>query len=160
MFVPAPLGKRIIGALIDFVVLMLLAIVIALIFGCDWRYATFMIFVTSDSSTSMLTHIQTIPTVIFSILFLGYFIIFEGVARTSVGKTLINMTIVKEDGTPIGFREAIIRTLFRGIDNSPFFYILGLISILLSPTRQRIGDHVGQAVVVEKTTVENKRPLP
>jgi len=159
MFVPAPLGRRITGGIIDYVVLMLLAIVIALIFGCDWRYATFFTFVTSNSSTSLITQIQIIPTIISAILYLGYFIIFEGIARTSVGKTLMSMTIVKEDGNPIGFREAIIRTLFRGIDGAPLWYITGLIVILLSPTRQRIGDHAGQAVVVEKATVENKRSL-
>jgi len=156
MFVPAPLGKRIIGGLIDYTVLMVLAIIIALIFGTDWRYATFFAFVTANSSTSLITHIQAIPTIIFTIIFFGYFITFETVARTSVGKTLMSLTIVKEDGTPISIREAIIRTIFRGTDGAPFWYLFGLIAILLSPTRQRIGDHLSQAVVVERATVENK----
>lgn len=158
MFVPAPLGKRIIGAIIDYVVLMLVAIIIALIFGTDWRYATFLAFITPNSSTSLITHIQAMPTIIFSIIYLGYFITFESVARTSVGKTLMSLTIVKEDGNPIAIREAIIRTILRGTDGSPFWYIFGLIAILLSPTRQRIGDHLAQAVVVERATVENRRP--
>lgn len=159
MFVPAPIGKRIIGGVIDYVILMLLAIVIAIIFGADWRYATFLAFVKTTSSTSLLNEVMILPTVIFAVLYLGYFILFESIARTSVGKTLMGMTIVKEDGNPIGLREAVIRTLFRGTDGAPFFYIFGLISILLSPTRQRIGDHLGQAVVVERNTVENKKPL-
>ena len=159
MFIPAPVIKRIIEGLIDYVVLMLLAIVIAIIFGTDWRYAVFLIFVSTDTN-SFLGTIAIYPTIIFAVLYLGYFLLFETIARTSVGKTLIGLTIVKEDGTPIGFREALIRTLLRGTDGAPFWYILGLIAILLSPTRQRIGDHLAQAIVVEKTTVEPNIPKP
>jgi len=157
MFVPAPILRRIIGGIIDYAVLMVLAIILAIIFGTDWRYATFLTF-TTPVQGSLMGPIAIVPTIIFAILFLGYFILFESIARTSVGKTLLGMTIVREDGTPIGVKEAIIRTLFRGVDGAPFWYIMGLISIFLSPTRQRLGDHVGQAIVVEKATVET--PIP
>jgi len=159
MFVPAPVIRRIIGGIIDYVVLMVLAIILAIIFGTDWRYATFLTFVNPVGGTPI-GPVAIIPTVIFSILYLGYFILFESIARTSVGKTIMGMTIVREDGTPIGVREAIIRTLYRGIDGAPFWYIVGLITMLLSPTRQRIGDHAGQAIVVEKATVESKTVVP
>ena len=162
MFVPAPIGKRIIGGIIDYVVLMVMAIILAIIFGTDWRYATFLTFVTPASEGAAIGTVAIAPTIIFAIIFFGYFMIFESVARTSVGKTITGMTIVKEDGTAIGVREAVIRTLFRGTDGAPFWYILGLIAILLSPTRQRIGDHLAQAIVVEKTTIENTpaQPVP
>lgn len=156
MFVPAPIGKRILGGIIDYVVLMVLAIILSIIFGTDWRFATFLSFVTPPTTGGLVGQIALVPTIIFAILFFGYFILFESIARTSVGKTIMSMTIVKEDGTPIGVREAIIRTLYRGIDGAPFWYFVGLITILLSPTRQRCGDHAGQAIVVEKTTIESK----
>lgn len=160
MFVPAPILRRIIGGIIDYAMLMVFAMILAIIFGTDWRFAAFLTFLTPPTTSDLFGQIALVPSIIFAILFLGYFMLFESIARTSVGKTIMGMTIVKEDGTPIGVREALIRTLFRGTDGAPFWYITGLIAILLSPTRQRIGDHLAQAIVVEKTTVETKTPIP
>ncbi len=154
MFVPAPIGKRILGGLIDYVVLMVIAIIISIIFGTDWRFATMMTFIDTPTTGELIGQIAIIPSIIFGVIFLGYFILFESLARTSVGKTIMSMTIVKEDGTAIGVREALIRTFYRGIDGAPFWYFVGLITIFLSPTHQRVGDHSGQAIVVEKATVE------
>jgi len=164
MLVPAPIVKRILAGVIDYAVLMLIAIVLALIFGTDWRYATFFTFAKS-SDVAALTGVaqaanvvETAPTIIFTVVFLGYFIAFETIGQTSIGKNLMRLTLVKESGAPIGLREAIIRTLLRPLDGSPMWYIMGLIAIALSPARQRIGDHLAQAVVVENSEVSASTP--
>jgi len=151
MIIPAPFGKRISAAIIDYAVLTLIAIVLSIIFGTDWRYATFFTF--AETVDGLPQSMAILPTVLMSIMYIGYFVIFESIAQTSIGKTLLGLTIIKENGQKAGPREAIIRTLFRSIDGAPLWYFTGIISIVLSPTRQRVGDHISQAIVVETATV-------
>lgn len=159
MFIPAPIGKRIFAGIIDYAVLTLIAIILSLIFGTDWRYATFFSFVDTGGGAFIFGTISFIPTIIFTVFYAGYFIAFETVAGASVGKNLVGLTIVKENGSRVALREAIIRTLFRGLDGSPLWYLMGLIAILLSPSRQRIGDHLAQAIVIERASVAPPTPM-
>ena len=99
-----------------------------------------------------------VPVIIFTLFYLGYFIAFETVAGASIGKNLVGLTIVREDGSPVRLREAVIRTLFRATDGAPLWYIMGIIAVVLSPTRQRIGDHLAQAIVIEKATINSPAP--
>ena len=115
MFIPAPIGKRIIAGIIDYAVLTLLAIILSLIFGTDWRYATFFTFVDTGGGTLVFGTIAFLPTIIFTIFYLGYFIAFETVAGASVGKNLVGLTIIREGGGKIRAREAVIRTFLRGL---------------------------------------------
>jgi uncharacterized RDD family membrane protein YckC len=152
MIIPAPFGKRISAAVIDYAALTLISVVLSIIFGTDWRYATFFTF--AKTTGGMPDSMAVLPTILMVVMYLGYFIIFESVAQTSIGKTLLGLTVIKENGQKAGLREAIVRTLFRGVDGAPLWYFTGLIAIFLSPTRQRIGDHIAQAIVVETATVD------
>jgi Predicted membrane protein/domain len=52
---------------------------------------------------------------------LAYYIIFEGASKgRTLGKLITGTVAVKEDGSPIGFKEALIRTLCRLIPFEPF----------------------------------------
>jgi len=150
MFIPAPIGKRIIAGIIDYAVLTLLAIILSLVFGTDWRYATFFTFVDTGGGTMVFGTIAFVPTIIFTVFYLGYFIAFETIAGASVGKNLVGLTIIRENGGKIGAREAVIRTFLRGLDGAPLWYLTALVAIVLSPSRQRIGDHLAQTVVIER----------
>jgi uncharacterized RDD family membrane protein YckC len=159
MFVPAPISKRIFAGIIDYAILMLMAIILSLIFKTDWRYATFFAFVDTDGGQMVFGTLSFVPIIIFTLFYLGYFTTFETISGTSIGKNLVGLIIIREDGSPVGLREALIRTLFRATDGAPLWYIMGIIAIILSPTRQRIGDHLAQAIVVEKATVISPVPV-
>jgi uncharacterized RDD family membrane protein YckC len=79
----------------------------------------------------------------------GYFIFWEMVANgRSPGKMLIGLRVVRRDGHPIDFRSSVIRNVMRIVDILPAYYGVGLISIVLSPSGERLGDHAAGTIVI------------
>jgi uncharacterized RDD family membrane protein YckC len=90
------------------------------------------------------------------ILFLinwGYYIFFEGLGQGSTpGKRLVGIRVIRQDGLPMGLREAALRNLVRAADMlPPPCYLLGGLVMHFDPQGRRLGDMVaGTYVVVEK----------
>jgi len=120
------IGKRILAFFVDAVVVGVLAVVPSLIPGL------------ADASASSLA----------VAIFLFYFIFLEAECGQTVGKNLVGIVVVTEDGNAISYPASIIRTLLRFLDILPFLYILGGIVILLTDRQQRIGDSAADTVVV------------
>jgi uncharacterized RDD family membrane protein YckC len=77
---------------------------------------------------------------------LYYFFALESGDGQTVGKKLMKLRVVREDGSPAGMREIAIRTILRVVDN----YLVGLIVMLLTgERRQRIGDLAAGTVIVD-----------
>lgn len=76
-----------------------------------------------------------------------YFATLEALYGATPGKMLLGLRVVKPDGAPIGWREAVVRNLLRYID-SLFAYLVAAISAWSSPLRQRLGDRAAQTVVI------------
>jgi uncharacterized RDD family membrane protein YckC len=79
---------------------------------------------------------------------LGYFIYLEGTYGQTLGKRLMSVVVVTDDGHDIGYVEATLRHLLRIVDNLPFLYIVGFVAIFLTERNQRVGDLVAGTVVV------------
>lgn len=84
--------------------------------------------------------------------FLGYFFYFalsewlwNGL---TVGKLVMGLRVLMSDGTPVTFSAALYRNLMRAADFVPTFYLVGIMSIMFSPKRQRLGDLVADTIVV------------
>jgi len=62
----------------------------------------------------------------------------------------LKIKVVKEDGTKIGYVDALVRSLLLIIDAIPWVipFLLGAILIWTSDQRQRIGDRAAHTVVV------------
>lgn len=86
----------------------------------------------------------------------GYFAIFEWVWRGQTpGKRWLKLRVIREDGRPISFFEAMVRNLLRVIDFLvPPFYSIGLISVFATARDQRVGDLVAGTVVVREREAE------
>jgi uncharacterized RDD family membrane protein YckC len=83
----------------------------------------------------------------------GYYVFFEGVGKGSTpGKKRMGIRVIRQDGLPIGLREAALRNLVRAADMlPPPSYILGGLVMHFDPQGRRLGDMVaGTYVVVEK----------
>ncbi|MBC7287208.1 MAG: RDD family protein, partial [Armatimonadetes bacterium] len=94
-------------------------------------------------------------------VFLGYFIIFEMLWNgQSPGKRAARIRVIRDDGTPITFVESAIRNLLRIVDFLPFYYGVGLLSILLSRRNKRLGDFAAGTVVVKIPAGDELEPLP
>ena len=76
-----------------------------------------------------------------------YFIVMEATQGATLGKMALGLRVVKVDGSPISWRESIIRNLLRIVDGL-FAYLVGAILIWNSPLRQRLGDRAAGTVVV------------
>jgi uncharacterized RDD family membrane protein YckC len=83
----------------------------------------------------------------------GYYVFFEGLGKGSTpGKKRLGIRVIRQDGLPIGFREAALRNLVRAADMlPPPSYILGGLVMHFDAQGRRLGDMVaGTYVVVEK----------
>jgi uncharacterized RDD family membrane protein YckC len=83
------------------------------------------------------------------VIFLLYFVILEGMWGATVGKMVMKIKVVREDGSACGLMPALIRNILRIIDALPFLYIIGLIFMSRSDKKQRLGDRIAKTVVVK-----------
>ena len=86
----------------------------------------------------------------------GYFAFFEWIWNGQTpGKRWMKLRVIREDGRPVTFWEAAVRNLLRTLDMMPApFYSIGLISVFISSSDQRIGDMIGGTVVVREREAE------
>jgi uncharacterized RDD family membrane protein YckC len=86
----------------------------------------------------------------------GYGAFCEGVLNGQTpGKRALGLRVVSERGVPINGAQAVLRNLVGTVDGLvPFFFLLGLSSMLLSRKFQRLGDLAAGTMVI----VEPRRP--
>lgn len=75
----------------------------------------------------------------------------------TIGKRLVGIHVVREDGAPIGLFEAAVRNLARMLDFLPSFYITGVCFLLFTRSNRRIGDLLAGTVVVRKVAASLDR---
>lgn len=110
----------------------------------------FVLAVGSDTSGAMMELSLRVLPVAIPVLFLLYFVVLEGTWNgQTLGKRIASVKVVTESGEPCGLKASAIRNLLRIVDSLVPPYLPGLVSIYASDTRQRIGDRLGNTVVVE-----------
>src|SRR5918996_875599 len=74
------------------------------------------------------------------LLMSGYFAFFEWLWHGQTpGKRALKLRVIREDGRPITFFEAMVRNLLRNFDIMPWpFYSIGLISVFATERDQRV----------------------
>lgn len=125
-------GWRALAAVIDTVLLAIVAYVIA------WL---------SGSTTRDGFELHGGPFFLTLLIMLAYYITLEGLFGATVGKSVLGLRVVKADGSAIDWRACVVRNLLRFIDGL-FFYVVGAIFIWTSPQRQRLGDRLAETVVI------------
>ena len=92
--------------------------------------------------------------------FLGYFVLCEMLwSGRSVGKRALGIRVVRLDGTSEGFWSSLLRNLARLVDMMPaVFYLVGSILILATPRNQRLGDLLGNTIVIRERQAAFARP--
>jgi len=73
----------------------------------------------------------------------------------TLGKKLVGLRVVNEDGTRVGWSTSLLRNLLLSADLLPGTYMAGLISTLASPSFQRLGDLAAGTLVIHV-----ERPSP
>ena len=134
-YVYAGLGKRILAFIID--ALVLFAYIIILTFTV-YRAIS----VLDGDNDIGAYELSMIPIFIYSLIM---HIIFNG--RT-VGKFIMGIKVVKEDGSPARWSDFIVRWIVRLVDLWLFMFTVGTVSILLTDKQQRLGDMMAKTIVI------------
>jgi len=125
---------RVLAYLIDVVVLCIVYLVVAFIVGFIGGVGQF-------NSDALLQVVNPLVGIF-------YFIWLEAAYGGTAGKLVLGLRVRKVDGSPIGWKEAIIRNLILIIEGCTLC-IVTIITIARSPLRQRWGDSLAGTIVVK-----------
>ncbi|WP_086477236.1 MULTISPECIES: RDD family protein [Arenibacter] len=129
-------GERIIAFLIDGFLLYLYAVLVQFI-------GTAIGYIWEDSWSQIgLVSLIFLPAMFYSLLMHS---LFNG--RT-VGKMLMQIRVVRVDGTPVHWSNLLVRWMLRLVDIWLFFGSVGILAILFTDKKQRLGDAAAGTVVV------------
>ena len=148
----APQSRRMLetaGVGIRFVALLLDAIIVFFPLGFIYGFlttATEPRLATSSSANSSLSGKETL---LFAVIGFGYYIFAEVFYGQTIGKRIVGIRVVDEDGGHVGFGAAVVRNLLRFVDGL-FFYLVGALFAFSSPRGQRLGDRAAHTVVVRR----------
>lgn len=87
-----------------------------------------------------------------------YFILFETIWNGQTpGKRAAGIRVIRSTGEAVTFSNVLVRNILRIVDLLPATYTIGVLTILISKNRQRVGDMVANTVVIrEKEIAEPK----
>jgi uncharacterized RDD family membrane protein YckC len=85
----------------------------------------------------------------------GYFTLFEAFwnGRTP-GKRVARIRVIQRSGRAIGLFESLARNLVRVVDQFPFIYAVGVITMFVTKQHQRLGDLAAGTLVVRDREIE------
>jgi len=138
----AGIGSRFIALLVDYLIWFAGFLVLVVL-------ATFLI--TALHAFNHLSAQWAVAIVIFIVFLVhwGYFTLFEAFwnGRTP-GKHVAKIRVIQRSGRPIGLFESMARNLIRYVDQFPFFYAVGVITMFVTKDHQRLGDLAAGTLVV------------
>jgi uncharacterized RDD family membrane protein YckC len=85
----------------------------------------------------------------FALVTFLYFVVLEGTSGATIGKKLLKIRVVREDGSACGFGPSFVRNILRIVDGLPALYIIGMVLIARSDKKQRLGDRLARTVVIK-----------
>ena len=128
------LGRRIAAGLIDVGLLFVLFLVLGVTIGDTHSYS-------GSGSTSKTVSLTGWPFALFVALVLLYYFLFETAARATVGKLLLGLRVIAQDGGRPSVAAIALRTVLRIVDWLPLLYLVGFIALLATGARRkRLGD--------------------
>ena len=88
----------------------------------------------------------------------GYYIGFESLWQGQTpGKRLAKIRVVKDNGQPVGLREASLRSLIGPLDVGVF--MVGFLLITLSQSEKRLGDLAAGTLVIQDETLQVRQQV-
>jgi uncharacterized RDD family membrane protein YckC len=137
----AGLGSRLAAVLIDIAIQAV--VLIAAVFALGWA---------GDLGSAALA------IVIFAVFF-GYNVLFEvSASGRTPGKQASHLRVLRVGGAPVGLLASATRNIVRLVDFLPFLYLVGSVSILVTPRNQRLGDLAAGTIVVREHGLKGSAP--
>jgi uncharacterized RDD family membrane protein YckC len=137
----AGLGSRAVAAVIDLAVELVALLVFTIFDG---------IFASGDPDI-----MQALTLVEVVLVLAGYPILFEWLSHgRTLGKLAMGIRVVRDDGGPIGFRQALVRGLSGFLLEKPGLFLVGIFvavpMIGATESHKRIGDHLAGTFVLNE----------
>lgn len=140
----AGLGSRAGAMIMDQILLTVFNIMLAL----------FLVFVISaDIAMSVTDSAVALAIILFFLVYWGYFFVCEYFfGGKTLGKRLMGLRVIQDNGHSITLLSSFIRNLLRIIDMLPFGYLTGMIMVFFHSRHKRLGDLVAGTIVVHERT--------
>ncbi len=95
---------------------------------------------------------------LFAIQF-GYYALFEALwSGQTPGKRQMKLRVIRTNGRPLTAAGSVARNLMRLVDSLPSLYGIGILVVMLTPRRQRLGDLLAGTVVVHEASATAAPP--
>ncbi|MGI5213935.1 RDD family protein [Plantactinospora sp. CA-290183] len=144
----ARLGSRVLALLVDVLVQVGIAIVLVILGGI----VTTALALAGRLDRAVTTGLQTVAVVL---LLVGYPVLCETLNHgRTVGKLAVGLRVIRDDGGPVGFRQALTRTLvgvtveWPGLVLPLLAWVAGVTTMLTDPRGRRLGDLAAGTMVV------------
>src|SRR2546428_6759835 len=146
-FALASIGNRFLACAIDHTLQILSALLMFIAFTLLANYSSL-----GDKLSNAPKWVYAVLILVVFLIISGYFAFFEWIWNGQTpGKRWLKLRVIRDDGRPVTFWEATVRNLLRSFDMMPApFYSIGLISVFISSSDQRVGDMVAGTVVVRE----------
>jgi uncharacterized RDD family membrane protein YckC len=149
----AGIGSRFLAAIVDTIIILLLQVIVlgtllwVLLQSGDLSLTD----PASGGGAELYYWVLGIFILLNFMFYWGYYIFFEILWNGQTpGKRLIDIRVIRVDGTPVAVTEIIIRNLVRTIDLLPMMYGVGVVTMFISQNSRRLGDLAAGTVVVHE----------
>src|SRR5215211_3435159 len=133
----AGIGSRFIAAMLDFMVQGAVLLAAGILLG-----------VTGGGAEGVATASFAI---ISFLVFFAYDVLFEVRSRgRTLGKRWTGLRVVRTGGSPVTFVPSCVRNVMRIVDVLPAMYAIGMLSIFVTRSNQRLGDLAAGTLIVRE----------
>ena len=94
------------------------------------------------------------PSTALLICFMTYYTLTEWLLGATLGKFVMGLRVVSDDGTRPAFWAAFVRNAVGVLERQPMMLIVSFPMVMFSPRRQRLGDLLSRTIVVQKEGLE------
>lgn len=166
-------SSRILAYAIDYFLIVLLMILVAIVAFALFPVAAYLDAANQDVQEAVLSENpnQILEGNYFLIL-IGFWIVIQLVVEVayftffemtlngrSPGKAVVKLRVLGDGGHPLGIGQSVTRNLLRTVDVLPINYMVGLISIVISPEAKRLGDLAAGTIVIRLDRPAKAAPI-
>jgi uncharacterized RDD family membrane protein YckC len=150
----ARVGSRVLARLIDILIQVVLFWALVVFLGLLVALGVATGIVAGDEAALLIIQIVALVLAL-----IGYPVLAETLTRgRTMGKLVLGLRVVRDDGGPVTFRHALSRGLvgvaieWPGFVGAPLTWLATIWTMIANPQSKRIGDHVAGTIVIHERT--------
>jgi uncharacterized RDD family membrane protein YckC len=136
----AGVGIRFAAVFLDSVLLGVVGLIVGLAAGGGYALQT-------EQGSSVGVNLDGGAFLVWLLVAFAYYVATEAALGGSVGKLMVGLRVVDDDGCAISWGQSLVRNLIRPLD-FVLVYLVAAVAVWTSPRRQRLGDRAAATFVV------------